>query len=873
MDAHRFVKVKEIYQAVLDLSPDARESYLHDSCGEDDELRKEINSLLAYENTFDSFIDTPPDAIAAELIFNRNENDLSGFDVGHYKIITKIGRGGMATVYRATDKLLERDVAVKFLHDTIGENPDRLYRFLSEAKAASSLNHPNIITVFEVGDYKGSNFLATEFIAGVTLRERLSQGQLEVDEVVNIAIQIASALDAAHKAGIIHRDIKPENAMIRPDGLVKVLDFGIAKIAGNDSDLLPAGPARFDTAPGTILGTTDYMSPEQVRSTRITAQTDIFSLGIVLYEMLSGSLPFAGHTRSDVMSAILLKEPSRIEREDIPVELLEIVSRALRKDESERYHSSAEMHKDLVQFQRDRDLDLAIGRTTQADASSQLNGGIFALSSRASLRAAAGLFLAFVLIGGLAIGYWYYSVANEGTIRSIAVMPFINNSDSVDNEYFSDGLTESLINSLSLDPNLSVKARSSVFSFKGKELDPQKIGSELSVESVLLGNVSQLGEQIIISLELVDTQTGDQIWGKRYQRDSTDLVAFHREISRDVAKKLGSRLSINQDHKSGKTYTEDPDAYRRYLKGRYFWNRRSSENLYKAIEEFRAAVDHDPNYALAYVGLSDAYVLLENFAGTPSSETLPIAKAYAERALEIDDQLPEAHASLALTLHRSWNWAEAEREYKGAIELNPNYATVHHSYSLYLRETGRLEDSLLPAKRAYELDPLSGIITGNLGVTYIALGEADAAVELMRKAVVFDPAFPFGHSILGLAYIKKGMHAEAISETQKGSELSRQSGNALATYGYALAAAGKRIEAIAVITELEQRYIEKTAIGQNIAAVYAGLGDNDQAFRWLVKDLETRSSFLPYIRWLPAFESLRDDPRFTDLCRRMGMAE
>ncbi len=869
MDPYRYDKIKEIYCAVLDLSPDERESYLHDSCGEDEELRKELDALLSFEGTFDSVIDEPPDAIAAALLLGQDQPDLSGVEIGHYKIVAQIGRGGMATVYRAIDTRLERDVAVKFLDKTIGEFPNRLERFLSEAKAASSLNHPNIITVHEVGDYDGSYFIATEYIAGVTLREILGQRRLTVDEVIDITIQITSALEAAHTAGIIHRDIKPENIMIRPDGLVKVLDFGIMKISEEFAG--KARSRRSETAPGTIIGTTDYMSPEQIRGVDVTTQTDIFSLGVVLFEMLSGSLPFAGETRSDVMSAILLKEPLRIETGDIPDELLEIVGRALEKERSDRYPSAAEMHDDLVRFEKVRGLTLEIERPSQPDRPRESGGWLAGLFRRASSIPAASFLFAMVLIGGVAFGFWHFSTANEAHSRSIAVMPFENNTNDADNEYLSDGLTESVINSLSKVPDLSVKARSSVFSFKGKASDPQMIGKQLSVRSVLLGSISQMGEKVTLSLELVNAGNGNQMWGKRYERDSADLVGLEREISLDVAERLGAQLSAIRDQGKERKDTADPDAYRRYLKGRYFWNRRSAEDLHKAIEEFRAAVDIDPNYALAYVGLSDSYILLENFAGTPSREMLPLAKAYAKRALEIDDHLAEAHASLALSLHRSWNWGDAEKAYKRAIELDPSYAPVYHSYSLYLRESGRLEESLAPAKRAYELDPLSGMITGNLGVTYIALDDASAAVELMRKAIAFDPAFPFGHSILGLAYIEQGRYADAIRETQKGADLAKKSGNALATYGYALAAAGRRGEAMSVIKDLEQRYAERSAIGQNVAVVYAGLGDSDQAFVWLEKDMDTRSGFLPYIRWLPAFRPLQGDPRFADLCRRMEM--
>ncbi len=864
-----YAKVKEIYSAVLDVSPDEREAYLCRTCGDDAELRNELNSLLAFEGTFDSIIDTPPDSLAAEIISSADEPDFTGADIGHYKITSQIGRGGMSTVYLAEDKLLRRNVAVKFLNKEFTEFPGRPDRFLSEAKSASSLNHPNIITVHEVGENEGTYFLVTEYIAGETLRKRLGDGELAVDSALNIAIQIASALDAAHSAGIIHRDVKPDNIMIRPDGLVKILDFGIAKMAeftGNSDKQRE----RFDTTPGTIIGTTDYMSPEQVRGEAVTAQADIFSFGIVLFEMLSGKLPFAGATRSDVMASILTQDPNMSDLDDVPIELNDIVERSLRKEKEGRYQSSRELNEDLLRFQKAYELNHAIERSLALDVRARIGGKYIASYFKSNDQTVMGVVFSLVLIAGLAVGYGYLTAERNGPSRSIAVMPFVNKSSNANNEYLCDGLTESLINSLSQSRGLSVKARTSVFAYKDKDPDPQKIGGELAVQTIVTGSISQQEDRVILSLELVDTMTGNQIWGSRYQRDASDIAGLQNDVVRDLITRLGLEFTGTEERKA-KTHTENSDAYRRYLKGRYFWNKRTGESFNKAIEEFRAAVDLDPNYALAYVGLSDSFILLENFAGTSSSESIPLAKAYAERALEIDDQLPQAHASRALTLHRSWNWAEAEKAYKRAIELNPNYASVQHFYSLFLRETGRTEASLAPAKLAHELDPLSGIITGNLGVTFLALGDTASAVKLMERAVVADTSFAYGYSILGLAYIKQGRYTEAVTETQKGVDLSKRAGNALAVDGYAKAIAGRRSEALNIISELKLRFDRRTAIGQNVASVYAGLGENDQAFAWLEKDLQAHSSFLPYICWLPAFESLHDDPRYNELLTRMGM--
>ncbi|MGB7208019.1 MAG: serine/threonine-protein kinase [Pyrinomonadaceae bacterium] len=434
MNADRFAKVKEIYTAVLDISPDERDSYLCLTCGDDEELRDELNSLLAFEDTFDSVIDTPPDSLAAEIMSCRDEPDFTGADIGRYKVTSQIGRGGMSTVYLAEDKLLERKVAVKFLNKEFSEFPDRLDRFLSEAKSASSLNHPNIITVYEVGENDGTYFIVTEHIAGETLRKRLGDGRLDADSVVSIAVQIASALDAAHSAGIIHRDIKPDNIMIRPDGLVKILDFGIAKMAEHVGSSDTKQQARFDTTPGTIVGTTDYMSPEQVRGEGVTAQTDIFSFGIVLFEMLTGTLPFTGSSRSDVMASILTLAPNLPDRTDIPGELISIVDRSLRKERRQRYQSAGEIHDELLKFQKAQDLNQAIEHSLGPDVRDRVGRKGIASYFETSSKAARSLVLSLVVIVGLGFAYWYFTAENDTQIRSIAVMPFVNKSNNADNE-------------------------------------------------------------------------------------------------------------------------------------------------------------------------------------------------------------------------------------------------------------------------------------------------------------------------------------------------------------------------------------------------------------------------------------------------------
>lgn len=900
MNSERFKKVEEIYQAVLEVASEKRDLFLSKTCGADRELREEVESLLAFEKSPDSILDTPPDTLAAGILYEKEETDYTGEEIGHYQIISPIGSGGMGTVYLAKDSNLDRYAAVKFLDGRYSRYRDHLQRFIFEAKSASALNHPNIITIYEVGESAGIHFIAAEFIEGETLRQKLRNKNLKIGFILETAVQIASALDAAHSTGIIHRDIKPDNIMIRPDGLVKILDFGIAKLTveqpgkqeiDEDSQTLYTTP---NTEPGTLIGTPDYMSPEQVRGKNVTSQTDIFSFGLVLYEMLTGKLPFAGETPGDAIAALLTKKPEPLDEfeREIPGELQQIVEKALRKDTNNRYRHAGEMLEDLQRLKKNREIKRETGRSLPPANSAEAETKILKAGSAATahqtfsgratqndsgsgikVKTVLALALSVLLIAVVGYGFWYYSGTGTGQIESIAVMPFTDKSGNAENEYLSDGLTESLISNLSQLSQITVKARSSVFRYKGKEIEPQKIGRELSVQAILLGQIVQHEERLTFSLELVDTRSGNLIWGEQYSRHSSDLVSLQNEIAQDVLDKLRKRLSNSDEQKIAKKPTDSNEAYRHYLKGRYFWNKRTAANFKKAIEEFRAAVDKDPNFALAYAGLADSYVLMENFAGTPSSETLPLAKAFAQRALAIDDSLPEAQASLAISHHRSWEWTEAERAYRRVFELNPNYASAHHWYSLLLRETGRFDESLAAAQRAQELDPLSGIIIGNLGLSYIAVDDADSAVELMKRMIELDPDFPWGYSILGLAYIKKGNFDEALAETRKGADLITESSNALSIFGYAAAAAGKREEALAVIKKLEEKYDRKKALGRNIARVYAGLGEKDKAFAWLEKDFQTRSSFLPYISWFPAFEPLRDDPRYKDLLKRMDLPE
>jgi len=488
---------------------------------------------------------------------------------------------------------------------------------------------------------------------------------------------------------------------------------------------------------------------------------------------------------------------------------------------------------------------------------------------RAVVFAAIGLLVIVIAVAG----YLYFSRNHKTTIESIAVMPFVNESGNADVEYLSDGMTETLIKSLSQLPNLAVKSRSTVFYYKGKETSPKKIGEELNVQAVLLGRVVQRGDDLKLNLELVNTQTQDVIWSEQYDRKQSDLVSLQSEIAKDVSTKLKSKLSGVDEAKVTKTSTANPEAYQAYLKGRYYWNRRTAENLRKAIEQFKAATDRDVNYALAYTGLADCYALLPEYAGTPMSESLPQAKAYAERAIAIDSQLAEPHTTLGFVNHRSWQWAESEREFKRAIELNPNYATAYHWYSILLKDLKRNDEAAAMIKRAHELDPLSGAIGCNISMIYQLQNNHEASVENSLKMIELDPNFGRAYEYLGLSYLKLGRKAEAVTTMEKAVELTKRQNVVLSELGYVYGATGKRAEAIAIIKELGDKYARKEAAGHEVAAVYAGLGEKDKAFEWLEKDFQTRDGRLTTFRWETQFEPLRDDPRFKEMLKRMGLPE
>jgi eukaryotic-like serine/threonine-protein kinase len=830
--------------------------------------------------------------------------------LSHYRILSKIGAGGMGEVYLAQDTKLDRKVAIKFLHEEFSKDADKLNRFVQEAKAASALNHPNILTVYEIGEVDGKNYIATELIDGQTLREHLSHKEsLQLNSILKIGVQVSEALSAAHQAGIIHRDIKPENIMLRKDGYAKVLDFGLAKLSEPKAMATGSEDAtrvQVNTTPGMVMGTVSYMSPEQARGNLTDARTDIWSLGVVLFEMLAGKVPFTGETVNHTIVSILEKEPLLLEK--VPAELQRIVRKSMTKDVDMRYQSARDLLIDLKNLRRDLDIQGELERSIvpnreTANASLENATQIYAAdvvaatssgqaaatqsltTSSSSLEYAvtqakshklATAIIGILLVGVISTVIYFAFVSRSGStkqITSIAVMPFVNESGNADVEYLSDGMTETLIGSLTQLPNLTVKSRSAVFRYKGKATDTKTIGKELNVQAVLNGRVAQHGDQLTLSLELVDAATENAIWSQQYNRKQTDLVSLQTEVARDVSNRLKPKMSGADEALVMKTYTANPEAYQLYLKGKFFWNKRTGEALKQAVAFYQQAIEKDPNYALAYSGLAETYVLFSSYDVAPADDSMPQAKAAAQRALAIDDSLAEAHNALAFYLSNyEWDRDSSEKEYRRAIELKPNYATAHHWLGADLSNVKRFEDSLIELRRAEALDPLSLIIGTNLGDTLVFARRYDEAIAQYKRTLVREPNFAYAHLALGRAYASKGMYPEAIAEARTSLEL-RVGSAAKGFLGLWLAKSGKRDETLKLLGELKAESTRNYVQGYTFALIYIALGDKAEALNWLEKNMASRAETASSYAVAPELAELRSEPRFKAMLKRMNLPE
>jgi serine/threonine protein kinase/Tfp pilus assembly protein PilF len=821
----------------------------------------------------------------------------NGTRFDRYEILTYLGSGGMGEVYLARDSRLERKIAIKLLPMECTRDQGRLLRFETEAKAASALNHPNIITIHEIGESESRHFITTEFIEGRTLRQIINAGRISPLAAIDIAAQIASALAAAHQAGIVHRDIKPENVMIRPDGIVKVLDFGLAKLTervSSELELEAPTAALVDTDPGMVLGTATYMSPEQARGLRVDARTDIFSLGIVLYEMLTGKPPFEGPTPADIISQVLNRETRPLTSfiNGVPVELQRIVSKALRKDREERYQTVKDLQLDLKSLKREMESTATLsypampGQNDSGQTEITYDTAVLPNVSRPS--AASGihrvvtaeeyrsgrlqrgsrrlLFWMLTLLCAVIAGIYFTSSDQTHELDTIAVLPFTQSTVSPDAIALSDAITDNIINDLSKVPHLKVKSRNAVRQYKSSEADIVKIGKELGVHVVLTGSIVQNGEKLLINVALVDAKENNNLWGERYNRKIADMLLIQQEISRDVSNRL--RLKLTGDEK------RRIDAYQAYQKGRNAWAKRTDASIQEAIKYHEEAIKLDPTFALAYAGLADCYNMQVNYSFRQAKEAFPRARDAAEKALSLDENLAEAHAARAyIAFQWEWNWQEAEREFRRAIELKSDYGPAYQWYSSLLAATGQNEKALSIARRAQELEPFSPIVTSHFGWISYLVRQSDQTIRETNQILKLDPEFFAAHRYLGLAYEHQGKYDQAIAEFQKAIPQSRASILLRAELAHAYAVSGRREDALKLLTELEQLSTQRPVSPFFLALIQVGLGNQDRALGLLNKAYEERAERMIWLRADPRFDGLRKDPRFIDLLQRLGLAQ
>ena len=855
MTPERWQQVKCVLEEALEIAPEQRPSFLDRACSTDHSLRREVESLLSSSNDVpSSFLKSSPNA---GLRLSK------GTRLGDFEILSLLGVGGMGEVYRARDRRLDRDVAIKVLPQFVSFDHDRLHRFEQEAKAAAALNHANILAVFQMGTYEGAPYLVSELLEGETLREQLKHGPIPLKEATDYAIQIVHGLAAAHGKGVVHRDLKPENLFVTRDGGIKILDFGLAKLTHQGSETQLA-KQTLDTEPGAVLGTVGYMSPEQVRGQATDHRSDIFAFGAILYEMLSGRRAFHKATSAETMTAILNEEPPLLSRAapNISPALGQAVHRCLDKNPEQRFQSAA----DLVSV-------LPASAETKAHALQTRKTAV-----RVALAVAALLALSALSIGLNVRGLRdrLLDGVSSPTIRSIAVLPLTNLTGDSGQEYFVDGVTDELTTNLAQIAALRVPSRSSAMQFKDTKKPVSQIARSLNVDAVVEGSVMRSGDRVRITAQLIEAKTDRHLWARSYERDSRDIMALQDELARDIAEEIRVTLTPGERKRFAGTRTPNLQAYDAYLRGRYFWNRRTEAELHKAEDYFEQAIAADPGYAPAYSGLADTYFYLSyGWGHMPPREGMPLARAAALKAVELDNSGAEGYASLAaVKFLYDWDFPGSEDEAKRAIALSPNYELGHHVYSVLLAATGRSDESVAEARKAVEVDPLSIPASNILGAMLVAANRCDEAILQSKQAMELDPNpthLAMFHGRLAKCYARKGMDKESLEEEVKMRLAQGASPQAIEEVRKTYAASGHKgvlmKDQQVALARWEKNHWHADAF--EIAMRYADLGEDNQAFAWIDKAIELRSTTLIWI--YIGDNPLKHDPRFAEVKRKMGI--
>ena len=805
------------------------------------------------------------------------------FDILHYRIVSKLGSGGMGEVYLAEDTKLNRRVAIKFLTAESTADEKAKKRLVREAQAAAALDHPNICAVYEVGQQDNRSFIVMQYVSGETLASRIQLKTMDIKESLDTAVQIADALAEAHSQGIIHRDIKPHNIMFNARGQIKLMDFGLAK------SMTAALPIESDaetqsvlTDPGMIIGTIPYMSPEQLRGEAVDARSDIFSFGSLLYEMISGRQPFAAQSAGATLSAILAIEPPPLAyyTNDVPEELQRIVRKCLAKDRDRRYQTMRDAMIDLENCRCEQQPARTIALTSGGKSAREtVKTSVPETTHRRSLLSRVALLAGAMLVLGLVLALSYVLVSRRSAtttqpleISSLAVLPLKNLSGDQEQEYFADGMTEALIAELSRIGALRVISRTSAMQYKNTDKLMTQIARELNVDGVIEGTIVREGGQVRIAVQLIHGATDNHLWTQSYVRELRNILGLQSDVALSIAREMRIQLSAQETARLSDTPSINPEAHDAYLRGRYYWNKEARADLERAREYFEEALEKDPRYAPAYVGLADYYSVLPFYTNARPDDVFPKAKEAVAKALKLDGSLAEAHGTLAYILtYYEWNWAAADQDFQRALALNPNDSTQRHRYSRYLASVGRVEEALRELERARLLDPLDLVIKANVGVIHYFAGHYDQAIENLQNVLRDHPDFSTAHWGLGLAYEQKASYQQALSELEGASK--SRGANALASLAHLYGAMGRKQQARDILTELKTRAGLQKVSGYQIALVHIGLGETESAMAALQQAYREHSTLLTYLKADPRFDPLRDDPGFQELLRRIGLPQ